>query len=83
MTLNQCRFNGDSTLFQVLLLLIVLSYFFSDKRNWDAFISYSERDYKFVVHTLYPKLELEQGFKLIMHHRDFLPGESKYICMRS
>ena len=35
-------------------------------------------DEHFVVHSLYPKLEQELGFKLCLHFRDFVPGESKY-----
>ena len=44
------------------------------------FISYKAtgRDESFVVQTLYPKLEQELGFKLNMHFRDFIPGDSEY-----
>ena len=52
---------------------------FSDDREWDVFVSYksTDRDELFVLHTLYPKLEQELGFRLNMHFRDFIPGESK------
>ncbi len=46
--------------------------------TYDAFVSYksSEEDEYFVVHTLYPKLEKEMHYKLCLHFRDFIPGES-------
>ena len=67
----------------------VHSYFssesFSDDREWDVFVSYksTDRDELFVLHTLYPKLEQELGFRLNMHFRDFIPGESKLILYES
>ena len=36
-----------------------------------------------MLHTLYPKLEQELGFRLNMHFRDFIPGESKLILYES
>lgn len=49
-----------------------------DDREWDAFVSYKSvhKDESFVVHVLYPKLEQELGFKLNLHFRDFVPGET-------
>uniref|UniRef100_A0A8D9BU64 Protein toll n=1 Tax=Cacopsylla melanoneura TaxID=428564 RepID=A0A8D9BU64_9HEMI len=44
----------------------------SDK-VYDAFLSYTEQDYGFVVHTLLP--ELEKSFKICHHARDFIGGE--------
>ncbi|KAL1448931.1 hypothetical protein WDU94_000180 [Cyamophila willieti] len=44
----------------------------SDKA-YDAFVSYAQEDYVFVVHTLLP--ELEKSFKICHHERDFVPGE--------
>ncbi|XP_071150267.1 uncharacterized protein [Mytilus edulis] len=49
-----------------------------DEREWDAFISYKSEgnDEQFVLKYLYPKLELELGFKLCLHFRDFIPGNA-------
>ncbi|XP_046357925.2 uncharacterized protein LOC124136150 [Haliotis rufescens] len=49
-----------------------------DGKEFDAFVSYksTKEDEDFVVHKLYPKLEKELDFKLCMHFRDFLPGET-------
>lgn len=47
---------------------------------YDAFISYNQADYKWVCHTLAPKLEDSgkdgPGFKLCLHQRDFPVGHS-------
>ncbi|KAL3861770.1 hypothetical protein ACJMK2_007791 [Sinanodonta woodiana] len=67
---------------RVILIMKVVHYFQpyedDDNKKWDAFISYKshEIDEAFVVRTLYPKLEKELGFKLCLHFRDFVPGES-------
>ncbi|KAL5021239.1 hypothetical protein ScPMuIL_000394 [Solemya velum] len=67
---------------RVILVMKVVHFFQpyedDDDRVFDAFISYksAEIDEHFVVHTLYPKLEKEMGFKLCMHFRDFVPGEN-------
>ncbi|KAL4221383.1 hypothetical protein ACF0H5_019641 [Mactra antiquata] len=47
-------------------------------KEWDAFISYKSHptDESFVVDVLYPKLERELGYKLCLHFRDFVPGET-------
>lgn len=65
------------------ILLMKLVYYFQkyeddDEREWDAFVSYRSlpRDESFVVHQLYPKLETEMGFKLNLHFRDFIPGDT-------
>ncbi len=45
--------------------------------RYDAFAVYSSRneeERKWVHFTLRPKLEEEYGFKLCLHHRDFIPG---------
>lgn len=54
------------------------SYEDDDEREWDAFISYKSdgNDEQFVLKYLYPKLELELGFKLCLHFRDFIPGNA-------
>ncbi|XP_033736673.1 uncharacterized protein LOC117324939 [Pecten maximus] len=50
----------------------------NDGQIFDAFISYksSKEDEHFVLTKLYPKLEMEMGFKVCMHFRDFTPGEA-------
>ncbi|XP_060577096.1 uncharacterized protein LOC132734378 isoform X2 [Ruditapes philippinarum] len=49
-----------------------------NEKEWDAFVSYKSHptDENFVVRVLYPKLEKELGFKLCLHFRDFVPGET-------
>ncbi|XP_063415142.1 uncharacterized protein LOC134697051 [Mytilus trossulus] len=49
-----------------------------DDKEFDAFVSYrsSEADEEFVYKRLYPKLEKEMGFKLCLHYRDFVPGDT-------
>ncbi len=45
--------------------------------RYDAFVAYcsqDEEERKWVHLTLTPKLEDEYGFKLCVHHRDFMPG---------
>ncbi len=45
--------------------------------RYDAFVAYCSRDEeerKWVHLKLTPKLEEEYGFKLCLHHRDFMPG---------
>lgn len=56
------------------------SYLFSDDKDYDAFVSYrsSDADEQFVYNCLFPKLESEMGFKLCLHCRNFIPGESMY-----
>lgn len=65
------------------ILLMTLVYYFQkyeddDEREWDAFVSYRSFawDESFVVHTLFPKLEQELGFKLYLHFRDFIAGDT-------
>ena len=50
-----------------------------DGKLYDAFVSYVSRneDEDFVYSTLYPKLEQEMGFRLCLHQRDFVIGDSK------
>lgn len=67
---------------RVILIMKIVHYFQSyeddDEKEWDAFVSYKSHpiDEHFVVHVLYPKLEQELGFKLCLHFRDFVPGET-------
>ncbi|XP_076103078.1 toll-like receptor 4 [Mytilus galloprovincialis] len=42
---------------------------------YDAFISYSENDCKFVIGDCIKHLERNGNMKLCIHHRDFIPGE--------
>ncbi|KAK6179154.1 hypothetical protein SNE40_011574 [Patella caerulea] len=50
----------------------------SDGMLFDAFISYKSHpdDEEFVLKTLFPKLEKEMKFKLCLHFRDFVVGET-------
>ncbi|KAK6179155.1 hypothetical protein SNE40_011575 [Patella caerulea] len=50
----------------------------SDGMLFDAFISYKSHpdDEEFVLKTLLPKLEKEMKFKLCLHFRDFVVGET-------
>ncbi|ELU03528.1 hypothetical protein CAPTEDRAFT_27770, partial [Capitella teleta] len=44
-------------------------------KEYDAIISYSAKDYKWVCHVLRRKLEsTDRGFKLCLHDRDFKVG---------
>ncbi|XP_067678304.1 uncharacterized protein [Haliotis asinina] len=49
-----------------------------DGKEFDAFVSYksSPEDETFVYKTLYHELEKQRGFKLCLHQRDFVPGET-------
>ncbi|WAR09731.1 TLR4-like protein [Mya arenaria] len=44
-----------------------------DQYMYDAFISYADEDGEFIREDIMPKLE-ENGMKLCVHQRDFLPG---------
>ena len=49
--------------------------FDDDQKQFDAFISYSEKDYKWVVHTLVHQLEGPRFHrKVCVHYRDFPVG---------
>lgn len=67
---------------RVILVMKIVHYFQAyeddDEKEWDAFVSYKSHqiDERFVVNVLYPKLEKELGFKLCLHFRDFVPGET-------
>lgn len=43
--------------------------------QYDAFVSYNVHDEAWVYGELVPHLEQEQGWKLCLHHRDFVPGK--------
>lgn len=51
----------------------------ADGKLFDAFVSYRScpEDLEFVYGMLYPRLEQDLKFKLCLHERDFLPGESE------
>nr|WLK77136.1 Toll-like receptor [Eisenia andrei] len=42
--------------------------------EFDAFLSYSETNYEWVVDQLHPRLENEFGLRLCIHHRDWSLG---------
>ena len=42
--------------------------------KYDAFIAYSGKDYRWVVHTLRETLEERYNYKLFIHDRNFMPG---------
>ncbi|XP_051562545.1 toll-like receptor 13 [Myxocyprinus asiaticus] len=44
--------------------------------QYDAFISYNVQDEPWVLEELVPKLEVQQGLRLCLHHRDFQPGKA-------
>ena len=46
----------------------------NDNYEFDAFISYSGKDYEWVVNTLYTRLVAE-NMKVALHHRNFIPGK--------
>ncbi|XP_050403178.1 uncharacterized protein LOC126819270 isoform X2 [Patella vulgata] len=50
----------------------------SDDKLFDAFISYKSTmvDENFVLNELFPHLETQMNFKLCLHFRDFIPGET-------
>ncbi|XP_034428833.1 toll-like receptor 22 [Hippoglossus hippoglossus] len=43
--------------------------------QYDAFVSYNTNDEPWIMRELLPKLEGEQGWRLCLHHRDFMPGK--------
>ncbi|XP_069114127.1 toll-like receptor 4 [Argopecten irradians] len=45
-----------------------------DDYQYDAFISYSSDDFKFVRNELLRNLEGNKGLRLCLHQRDFVPG---------
>ncbi|XP_072321751.1 uncharacterized protein [Eucyclogobius newberryi] len=61
---------------------ILLAWLFDTKNRqkraasrYDAFVSYNASDEAWVYEELVPRLEQEQGWRLCLHHRDFLPGK--------
>ncbi|XP_041841114.1 toll-like receptor 13 isoform X1 [Melanotaenia boesemani] len=59
--------------------------------SYDAFVSYNIHDEAWVCSELLPILEGQQGWKLCLHHRDFVPGkpiienitEAIYSCRKT
>ena len=49
-------------------------------KTYDAFVSFKAggEDEDFVMMQLYPRLEADMGYKLCIHQRDFLVGESTF-----
>ncbi|VDI74772.1 Hypothetical predicted protein [Mytilus galloprovincialis] len=43
--------------------------------KYDAFVSFSEIDLRFIKNGCIPQLEINNNLKLCIHHRDFMPGE--------
>ncbi|CAG2249550.1 Toll-like receptor 4 [Mytilus edulis] len=43
--------------------------------KYDAFISFSEIDLRFIKNGCIPQLEIKNNLKLCIHNRDFMPGE--------
>ncbi|CAG5128364.1 unnamed protein product [Candidula unifasciata] len=65
-------------LYSKLGLRLGYSFSYGDFFNpYDAFISYSQDNYRWVVDTLVPHLENgPKKYRLCLHYRDFPPGES-------
>nr|WBP49903.1 Toll-like receptor protein [Mimachlamys nobilis] len=53
----------------------VVSAMDDDDYEWDAFVSYCSSDYQFVLKHVITNLENNEGLKLCLHQRDFVPGE--------
>uniref|UniRef100_A0A8C6U0V5 TIR domain-containing protein n=1 Tax=Neogobius melanostomus TaxID=47308 RepID=A0A8C6U0V5_9GOBI len=60
---------------------LILAFLYDSKKRrqgcphiYDAFVSYNVHDEDWVYRELMPELEERQGWKLCLHHRDFLPG---------
>ncbi|XP_070195602.1 uncharacterized protein [Littorina saxatilis] len=62
-------------IFMMKLIYHFKSFEDDDKKQYDAFISYSSTDNDFVVHQLFPKLT-EMKFKVCVHQKDFIAGET-------
>ena len=45
-----------------------------DDYMFDAFVCYHADDIDWIIHSLLPNIEYEDGFKLCLHHRNWLPG---------
>uniref|UniRef100_A0A8C6T1K9 TIR domain-containing protein n=1 Tax=Neogobius melanostomus TaxID=47308 RepID=A0A8C6T1K9_9GOBI len=61
---------------------LLLAYLYDSKKRrqgsphmYDAFVSYNVHDEEWVFRKLLPELEGRQGWRLCLHHRDFLPGK--------
>ena len=45
-----------------------------EQYRFEAFVSYADEDRMFVRDKIIPQLEQNDGLKLCIHHRDFIPG---------
>uniref|UniRef100_A0AAY5K3I3 TIR domain-containing protein n=1 Tax=Esox lucius TaxID=8010 RepID=A0AAY5K3I3_ESOLU len=61
---------------------LFLAYLYDNKQKnrraayqYDAFVSYNTHDEPWVLRDLLPELEVRQGWRLCLHHRDFQPGK--------
>ena len=45
-----------------------------DNYMFDAFVCYHVDDMDWIIHSLLPNIEYNDGFKLCLHHRNWLPG---------
>ncbi|CAE1281261.1 unnamed protein product [Acanthosepion pharaonis] len=65
-------------IFVMKIIYYLQKYEDTDGKLYDAFISFrsSKIDEFWVLQTLFPKLENEMGFKICVHFRDFLVGET-------
>ena len=48
----------------------------NDNYEFDAFISYSNNDYDWVMNTLYKRLTQDMKMKVSIHDKDFIPGRN-------
>uniref|UniRef100_A0A8C6U9J1 TIR domain-containing protein n=1 Tax=Neogobius melanostomus TaxID=47308 RepID=A0A8C6U9J1_9GOBI len=62
---------------------LLLAFLYDSKKRrqdcphiYDAFVSYNVHDEDWVYGELLHELEERQGWKLCLHHRDFIPGKS-------
>jgi Leucine-rich repeat (LRR) protein len=49
----------------------------ADSYLYDAFVSYTSKDREFVIREMIQNLEQNNGFRLLVRDRSFVPGESK------
>ena len=53
----------------------------NEQHRYDAFISYNVQDEDWVHREMLPALEDEHGWKLCLHHRDFMPGRAASLSV--